>query len=192
MLNFEFYSRAPNEIGKKKDRHAYAYCNLNGLGRPVFHSQYNHTNATSLCDFCVFTITTYAHTSLTHICAAFEYWYLMLHKPKTNFIYNFFFIFLQTIIVLSMCACGFCCHLFSCIVYVPLQLLKKFFCHAYAELVVRLRYPVSFFFHSYILFIALFALVWLSTFLASNCWELFWLPWNGQIESHDVLSFKCN
>lgn len=58
MLNFEFLSRAPN------DRHAYAYCNLNGLGRPVLFQIQSS-------DSCYFHV--YLRSPRTiHICVAFE------------------------------------------------------------------------------------------------------------------------
>lgn len=131
-----------------------------------FCPQYNHTNAVSMWLQCIYNYNSCSYR--THMCCV---WVLVFDALQTKI--NFFvFFFLSSnhhhrSRPLCMCVCGFCCHLFSCIVYVPRCSGRNSFT-MHIELVIRLRFPVLFY-----CTVVFPASLWAHFFLASNCWELF-------------------
>lgn len=172
ILNFS----AERQIRIGEERHAYAYCNLNGLGRPVFF--FPSSNTTALMPF-LYDSSLYLSHKLNnaiaqHMCCVSDVGlHLMYRRPKPTTFFSrslphsldsnrrVYVVLLSFIFLHSLRS--------------TLPWKKKFFSIAH-ELVVCLRYPVFFL---VVLFIApFFSLyshrIWLSTFLASNCWETFW------------------
>lgn len=89
MLNFEFLSKAPN-IGEK----ARAYCNLNGLGRPVFAPIQPHL----MVFYVHFNLRIFVEMAMFVWCVQFTYvlrlnWYLIVRGQKPTTFFHFFFHF---------------------------------------------------------------------------------------------------